>query len=53
MNLRLVSSNEDRALAIRVHLLPVVRDRGTLERQCDAVRQLPEASAGVVGFRSP
>ena len=32
------SSNDDRALAIRDHLLPLVRDRGTLECQRDAVR---------------
>jgi hypothetical protein len=38
MNLRLVSSSDDRALAIRDHLLPLVRHRGTLERQRDAVR---------------
>jgi hypothetical protein len=38
MTLRLVSSSDDRALAIRDHLLPLVRDRGTLECQRDAVR---------------
>ena len=38
MNLRLVSSGDDRALAIRDHLLPLVRDRGTLERQRGLVR---------------
>jgi hypothetical protein len=38
MSLRLVSSNDDRALALRDHLLPLVRDRGTLECQRDAVR---------------
>ncbi len=38
MNLRLVSSSDDRALAIRDHLLPLVRDRGTLECQRDVVR---------------
>ena len=39
MSLRLVSSNDLRALAIRDHLLPVVRERGTLECQRDAVRR--------------
>jgi hypothetical protein len=38
MNLSLVSSSDDRALAIRDHLLPLVRDRGMLECQRDAVR---------------
>jgi hypothetical protein len=38
MSVRLVSSNDDRALAIRDHLLPLVRDRGTLGCQRDAVR---------------
>ena len=38
MHLRLVSSNDDRALAIRDHLLPVIRDRGMLECQRDVVR---------------
>ena len=37
-HLRLVSSSDDRALAIRDHLLPLVRDRGTLECQHDAAR---------------
>jgi hypothetical protein len=38
MSLRLVSSDDGSALAIRDHLLPLVRDRGTLECQRDAVR---------------
>ena len=38
MNLRLVSSDDERALAIRDHLLPLIRERGTLELQRDAVR---------------
>ena len=38
MNLRLVSSSDDRALAIRDHLLPLIRGRGTLQTQRDAVR---------------
>ena len=38
MNLRLVSPSDDRALAIRDHLLPLVRKRGTLETQRGSVR---------------
>ena len=38
MPLKLVTSNDDRALAIRDHVLPLVRDRGTLEHQRGAVR---------------
>jgi hypothetical protein len=38
MGLRLVSSSDDSALAIRDHLLPLVRERGTLELQRDSVR---------------
>jgi hypothetical protein len=38
MNLRLISSTDDRALAIRDHLLPLVRDRGMLECQRGIVR---------------
>jgi hypothetical protein len=36
--LRIVSSGDGPALAIRDHLLPLVRGRGTLEVQRDAVR---------------
>jgi hypothetical protein len=38
MNLRLASSSDDRALAIRDHLLPLVRKRGVLENQRGPVR---------------
>lgn len=38
MTLTLVSSGDGSALAIRDHLLPLVRDHGTLEIQRDAVR---------------
>jgi hypothetical protein len=38
MTLRLVSSSDGPALAIRDHLLPLVRERGTLEVQRGAVR---------------
>jgi hypothetical protein len=36
--LRLVSSGDDRALAIRDHLVPIVRGRGMLELQRGLVR---------------
>lgn len=38
MSLRLVSSNDDRACAIRDHILPILQARGTLEVQRDSVR---------------
>jgi hypothetical protein len=38
MALKLVASGDDRALAIRDHLLPLVRTLGTLEFQRGAVR---------------
>lgn len=38
MSLKLVASNDDRALAIRDHLLLVVRQRGVIEVQRDRVR---------------
>jgi hypothetical protein len=38
MAMRLVHSADDRALAIRDHLLPLVQDRGALETQRGAVR---------------
>ncbi len=38
VTLRLVSSSDDRALAIRDHVLPLLRDQGALEVQRDAVR---------------
>jgi hypothetical protein len=38
MTLRLVSSGDDRALAIRDRLLPLVRERGVLEVQRGPVR---------------
>jgi hypothetical protein len=38
MALRLVTSDNDRAVAIRDHILPLLRERGTLEPQRDAVR---------------
>ena len=40
MALRLASSGDDRALAIRDHLLPLVRERGTLELQHGPVRMV-------------
>src|SRR5271163_4175811 len=38
MTLRLVSSGDDRALAIRDHVLPLLRRDGALEVQRDTVR---------------
>jgi hypothetical protein len=38
MQLKIVSSNAHSALAIRDHLLPLVRNHGTLECQRDVVR---------------
>jgi len=38
MALRLVSSDDGPALAIRDRLLPLARERGTLQVQRDAVR---------------
>ena len=38
MALRLVSSADDRALVIRDHLVPIVRERGRVELQRGAVR---------------
>jgi hypothetical protein len=38
MGVRLVASSDDRALAIRDHLLPIIRERGRLEVQRDSVR---------------
>ena len=38
MALRLVASGDDRALAIRDHLVPLVRERGMLELQRGLVR---------------
>jgi hypothetical protein len=38
MNLKLVSSSDDRALAICDHLVPLIRDRGRLELQRGSVR---------------
>jgi len=38
MPLQLISSSDDRALLIRDRVLPLVRERGTLQTQRDAVR---------------
>jgi hypothetical protein len=38
VNLRLVSSSDDRVLAIRDHVLSLLRERGVLEMQRDTVR---------------
>jgi hypothetical protein len=38
VNLRLISSSDHRALAIRDHIVPLLRERGALEVQRDMVR---------------
>jgi hypothetical protein len=38
MGLKLVATGNDRALAIRDHLLPLIRDKGSLQVQRDVVR---------------
>jgi hypothetical protein len=38
MNLRLVATDADRAIAIRDHILPLLRQDGTVEVQRDVVR---------------
>jgi hypothetical protein len=38
VTVRLAASSDDRALAIRDHVLPILRDRGALEVQRDTVR---------------
>ena len=38
MSLQLAASSDGRALAIRDHVLPLLRERGTLQIQRDAVR---------------
>lgn len=40
MTLRLASSNDHLALAIRDHVLPLVRSRGTLEQQFHGLRRI-------------
>ena len=50
MTLRLVSSSDDRALALRDHILPLLRAYGTLEVQRDTVR-VAELKLGSWTFR--
>ena len=50
VRLRVVASGDDRARVIRDHLLPLVRERGALEVQRDAVR-LTELRTGPWIFR--
>lgn len=38
MNLRLAASSEERAIAIRDHILPLIRQDGTVDVQRDVVR---------------
>ncbi len=54
MALRLVSSGDGPALAIRDHLIPLVRERGTLEVQRDSVRRITlRADAWVIEHWTP
>ncbi len=46
VNLRLVSSSDERALAIRDHLLPLVREHGKVEVQRGPVRLIVFETAG-------
>ena len=46
MTLRLISSNDDRARAIRDHVMPLLRERGSLLSQRDVVRVI-ELRVGV------
>jgi hypothetical protein len=50
MNVRLISNSDDRALAIRDHIFPLLRGHGALQVQQDAVR-LTELLIGVWAFR--
>ena len=50
MTLTLVSSGDDRALAIRDHILPLLREYGALEVQRDTVRVV-ELRIGAWTFR--
>ena len=49
MTLSLVSNSEDRALAIRDHLLPLLREHGAVQVQRDTVR-LTDLRMGVWTF---
>jgi hypothetical protein len=54
MSFTLVSSSDDRALAIRDHLLPVVRERGRLQIQRGPLRLIVfETSAWIVNHWTP
>lgn len=50
MTLRLVSNSDDRARAIRDHIVPLLRREGTLELQRDVVRVV-ELRTGLRVFR--
>jgi hypothetical protein len=54
MSFTLVSSSDDRALAIRDHLLPVVRERGRLQIQRGPLRLIVfETGAWIVNHWTP
>jgi hypothetical protein len=50
MMVRLVSNSDDRAVAIRDHILPLLREHGAVQIQRDTVR-LTELRIGVWAFR--
>lgn len=50
MNVRLASNGDDRAIAIRDHILPLLRQHGAVQIQRDMVR-LTELRIGVWAFR--
>lgn len=49
MNVRLVAGSDDQALAIRDHILPLLRQHGTVQVQRDSVR-LTELRIGIWAF---
>jgi hypothetical protein len=50
MNVRLVSNSDQRAVAIRDHILPLLRQHGTVQIQHDTVR-VTELRKGIWAFR--
>jgi hypothetical protein len=50
MNVRLVSNSDGRALAIRDHILPLLRQNGAVQVQRDTVRET-ELRMGIWAFR--
>ena len=50
MSLKLVATSDDLAIAIRDHVIPLLRQRGGVQVQCDTVR-LAELRMDVWAFR--